>query len=492
MKDRQLFSEITQLNVYVFDRKIKNFEQHIIDIFLVINFNQNDDELDEDESLKVVNSIDIFSQQQLQSMIVNYLDELWAIFETLWRDWDRDVIAIRTWNLQIEDMKVKISNHNKEKYEINETLRVVKIEVFIAHVACNEIVKVQRVLEDKKKQRKKKKIVASSNSEDFSDFNIDEEFDFKNSRSKFKRHSFKHFDLFIFFEHKNSNTLEYIRYDIWKNKCIDKLKINFDWYVDEFKEISVVIDWTRNKLAKHIDIRRETQRNFFAFVEQIFKLLDDIYIDVDHLRNIRRQYDDLKIKFIELFNEFYFEFLLLANQLTKKNETNKIHDLEEKITIKLQHVDVELNDFEILENYFRKLQIMNNKHRRIKNNDVKINNFSTRDKSTINQLNSRIRRNEKYIANLKIRYTTLLKKKTYKIVIAHFNLKKNCRKCDKENHWWRNCSFDKSFDNWVNNLIKQKMLNLQIIFLINDNSSSIDDDNLNFDVFITFDVESKN
>ena len=87
-------------------------------------------------------------------------------------------------------MKIKNSNHNKKKYEINETLRVVKIEVFIVHVACNEIVKVQRVLKHKKKQRKKKKIVASLDFEDFSNFNIDEEFDFKNSRSKFKRHSF--------------------------------------------------------------------------------------------------------------------------------------------------------------------------------------------------------------------------------------------------------------------------------------------------------------
>ena len=111
-------------------------------------------------------------------------------------------------------MKVKISNHNKEKYEINETLRVVKIEVSIAHVAYNEIVKAQRVLEDKKKQRKKKKIVVSSDSEDLSDFSIDEELDSKNSRSKFKRHSLKHSDFSIFFEHKNFNTFEYIRYDI--------------------------------------------------------------------------------------------------------------------------------------------------------------------------------------------------------------------------------------------------------------------------------------
>ena len=140
------------------------------------------------------------------------------------------------------------------------------------------------------------------------------------------------------------------------------------------------------------------------------------------------------MKFIELFNEFYFEFLLLTNQLIKKNETNKIHSLEEKITIKLQHVDVKLNDFEIFENYFRKFQIMNNKHYRIKNNDFKINNFFIKSKSTFNQLNFKTRRNEKYITNLKIRYTTFLKKKTYKIVIARFNLKKNCRKCDKENH----------------------------------------------------------
>ena len=99
--------------------------------------------------------------------------------------------------------------------------------------------------------------------------------------------------------------------------------------------------------------------------------MNDIYIDVDHLRNVRRQYDDLRMKFIEFFNEFDFEFLLLINQIFKKNETNKIHDLEEKITVKLQHVDVELNDFETLENYFCKFQVMNNKHHCIKNNDVK-------------------------------------------------------------------------------------------------------------------------
>ena len=505
LKDRLLFNEITQLNVYVSGRIITDFEQHIIDIFLALNSSQDDDELDENESLRVVNSIDIFSKQQFQSMIASHLDELWAIFETLRRDRDREVIVIRAWNLQVKNMKIKISNHNKEKYEINEILRVVKVEISVAQTQCNELSKTQRVREDKDKQRKK--TIRLSELEKFSSFEKEsrseskkrsfKQFDFfvEKARSDSKTRSFRHSDFSIFFEHKDSNTSEYIRYDIWKNRCIDKLEINFDWYVDEFKEVFAVIDWTGKKSAKHIDTRREAKRNFFESFDQIFKFLNDIYIDVDHLRNVRRQYDDLKMKLIEFFNEFYFEFILLINQLLKKNEKNKIHDFEKKITTKLQHVDVALNDYETLDDYFRKLQIMNNKHRRIKNNDARINISFTRGRSSTSQLSSRARRNEQYIKDLKTRYTTLLEKKAYKIVIARSNLsklKKRCRKCDEENHWWKKCIFDKSLDSWVDSLIKQKMFNLQIISLINDNSSSIDDDSISFDASITFDVESKN
>ena len=78
---------------------------------------------------------------------------------------------------------------------------------------------------------------------------------------------------------------------------------------------------------------------------------------------------------------------------------------KKKITTKFQHVDVVLNDYEIFDDYFRKFQIMNNKHRCIKNNDVKINIFLIKNKSSINQLNFKIRRNEQYIKNLKIKYT---------------------------------------------------------------------------------------
>ena len=104
-------------------------------------------------------------------------------------------------------MKIKISNHNKKKYEINEILRIVKAEISVVQTQYNELFKIQRVREDKEKQRKKKKIVTLSEFEKF--FSIDEK-----SRSDFKTRSLKHSDLSIFFEHKKLTTFEYIRYDI--------------------------------------------------------------------------------------------------------------------------------------------------------------------------------------------------------------------------------------------------------------------------------------
>ena len=71
-----LFNETKHLNVYVSSLKIKNFEQHIIDIFFALNFNRNDDELDENESIKIVNSMNISSKQQFQIMIVKHFDDL--------------------------------------------------------------------------------------------------------------------------------------------------------------------------------------------------------------------------------------------------------------------------------------------------------------------------------------------------------------------------------------------------------------------------------
>ena len=112
-------------------------------------------------------------------------------------------------------MKIKISNHNKKKYEINEILRVVKVEIFIVQIQCNKFFKIQRIREKKINNEKKllnyqslkkiqfrKKFRFEFKTRSFKQF----DFFIKKFRFDFKMRSFKYFILFYFFEHKNFNT----------------------------------------------------------------------------------------------------------------------------------------------------------------------------------------------------------------------------------------------------------------------------------------------
>ena len=98
-------------------------------------------------------------------------------------------------------------------------------------------------------------------------------------------------------------------------------------------------------------------------------MLNIIYIDVDHERNVRRRYDDLSIKYIDLYNEFYSKFLLLINQLFNKFDENKIHDLKKKLIVKFKLIMNNLNNFISFEIFHRKIQTIDNRHRRIQNDD---------------------------------------------------------------------------------------------------------------------------
>ena len=77
------------------------------------------------------------------------------------------------------------------------------------------------------------------------------------------------------------------------------------------------------------------------------------------------------MKFFDLYNEFYFKFVLLTNQLFNKFETNKIHDLKKKLIIKFKLIMNNLNDYTFFENFHRKIQTIDNRHQRIKNDDDK-------------------------------------------------------------------------------------------------------------------------
>ena len=123
------------------------------------------------------------------------------------------------------------------------------------------------------------------------------------------------------------------------------MKVNANWYFTKQQKIIAIIQWLKDKIETHIHIRRKIQRNYFIHFDQIFQLFDNIYVDVDHERNIRRNYDNFIMKSFDLYNEFYFKFVLLTNQLFNKFETNKIHNLKKKLIIKFKLIMNNLNDY---------------------------------------------------------------------------------------------------------------------------------------------------
>ena len=263
------------------------------------------------------------------------------------------------------------------------------------------------------------------------------------------------------------------------------MKVNANWYSTKQQEIIAIIQWLKDKIETHIHIRRKVQRNYFIHFDQVFQLFDNIYVDVDHERNIRRNYDDFIMKSFDLYNEFYFEFVLLTNQLFNKFETNKIHDLKKKLIIKFKLIMNNLNDYTSLEVFHRKIQTIDNRHQRIKNDDDKNQTFSNLFKSSNHKQIFRIRRNEKYLVKLIINYINFIEKKIYKIVITRSFVKKDCRRCENLNHWWKKCKSNKSLSKWIDDLIKEKIFNIQNVAAI------IDDVSNTCTIFFTFD-ESKN
>ena len=149
------------------------------------------------------------------------------------------------------------------------------------------------------------------------------------------------------------------------NKCVNKLKINTNWYFIKQQQIIAIVQWLKNKIVEHIHIRRKIQRHYLLDYENFFKLFDIIYVDANHDRNIRRQYDDFKMKFSNVYNEFYSKFLLLINQLFNKFDDDKIHDLKKKFIVKFKLIMNNLNNFISFDIFHRKIQTIDNRHRRI-------------------------------------------------------------------------------------------------------------------------------
>ena len=179
-----------------------------------------------------------------------------------------------------------------------------------------------------------------------------------------KKRFSNHFDSLTFIDDVN------FTWRIWKVKMHDKMMINKNHFEISQIEITIVINWTIEKIDEHIQIVRNLDINHFKNHQQMMKFLDNIYDDFDYKRNTCIKFRTLIMKIQNDFQSFFSIFLLLSNQIDY-NETQKIEKLFEKFSLSLRKtLSVYSRQFDILIEIRIVLTQMYNNQKRIKKKKI--------------------------------------------------------------------------------------------------------------------------
>ena len=179
-----------------------------------------------------------------------------------------------------------------------------------------------------------------------------------------KKRSSNHSDLSTFIDDVN------FTWRTWKVKMHDKMMINKNHFEISQVEITIVINWTIEKVDEHIQIVRNLDINHFKNHQQMMKFLDNIYDDFDYKRNTRIKFRTLIMKIQDDFQSFFSIFLLLSNQIDY-NETQKIEKLFEKLFLSLKKtLSVYSRQFDILIEIKIVLTQMYNNQKKIKKKKI--------------------------------------------------------------------------------------------------------------------------
>ena len=225
LKKRQRFNEIKKLNIFDFNQKIDDFER-FFDIYIITTMF----DFTKSNFIIILTSIDIFNFSKLKKTTFEQFARFWEILKFFRKNRNKNINIIRVWNNREKYIKTKNLKHFLEFDEINAQFETNRIEIRKFRKKIDKQFVVHNNRKIKRKEKIKKEFSNDQNVDVFSKINYDEKIDFFKIRSKNKKLIFKYIDFFIFYKHKNSNIFDYIRYDIWKNKCVNKLKINANWY----------------------------------------------------------------------------------------------------------------------------------------------------------------------------------------------------------------------------------------------------------------------
>ena len=115
-----------------------------------------------------------------------------------------------------------------------------------------------------------------------------------------------------------------------------------------------------------MNVKRRYDFDVFEIFRNVFDILNEIFKNFNNQRNARIAYNELRMKFEQIFVDFYVEFILLINQLKNCFEKIKMKNLKNKIITTLRRVIANSDFFRFLKKYKNHLQITNVKFKNLR------------------------------------------------------------------------------------------------------------------------------
>ena len=118
--------------------------------------------------------------------------------------------------------------------------------------------------------------------------------------------------------------------DVWESKMVKKLTANADHYPTETLRMAYINSRVDREAYKHLAARsRIGARKPFAMAEEMFKVLQKAYGDVNRKHTAMNKFRDLKMT--KDFNSFWAKFQVLTSELDH-NKATLISELKFKLT----------------------------------------------------------------------------------------------------------------------------------------------------------------
>ena len=136
--------------------------------------------------------------------------------------------------------------------------------------------------------------------------------------------------------------------------------INKNYFLSSVVQVIYVIFWIEEDTSSHINAYWVNKFDYFKTSQIVIVVLNNVYVDFNRERNVRRVYMKLWQSVNQLFNVFYLKFKKQVNYL-HCNDKTLINDLKEKIFIKLKEaLNITVTRFNIVFELKNYLQTVNN------------------------------------------------------------------------------------------------------------------------------------